>query len=640
MKNITYIFIMMMLISVPVFGDFEDTGFGARTSGMGNSFVGLADDIYAMVYNPGGVGRIKGSQFGVSYRKLYLGLDDNSDIGEGFAGYVHHIGASNWLKRAFPGISDLGTIGAGIINLNDGSLYSETTFILSYGKALRNSDNGGIFAGTNLKMLNKKYSANEYTENSIDFLGNTYGKDPVFEGGYGKSVFGIDLGVYLQFNQKFSAGVTARNLNQPDTGLKDSSVLPAQYKLGLCYRVDSLNILLDGEYKGKDITFSPGFEKWLYEEKLALRCGFQSGSRGIGNMSVGCSYEYEHIIRLDYSFIMPFSGIKDTSGSHGMGLAIFFDEWARYAMINKEPEGYQEAVKCYEKKELISAYYRFMQLMDTDMMEKYYHKSSAYLEKIKKSMIKAANEGATEKESKYASGFLYYIDNKYKECIEEWNEVLKKEPENREVSTYLNMVKAKFDEKKKSRQDKYFAEAMRLYSAKKNTQAITVLEKLLKIDPGNIEALKLVKEIRDKTEDNKEISATRYFIRGLRYYSETNYEKAIEQWKNCLNLDKEFEEAKEYIDIAKNKVKKIKSSIKTASSIAKEKSIAPKMGGLNSIEAERYYNDGLIKYEQGQLEEAILDLQKALQNDTTHWSANEALKRIKFEYKQQHETTK
>jgi len=36
------------------FAQFEDLGVGARGIGMGNAFVGLADDGYSIYYNPAG----------------------------------------------------------------------------------------------------------------------------------------------------------------------------------------------------------------------------------------------------------------------------------------------------------------------------------------------------------------------------------------------------------------------------------------------------------------------------------------------------------------------------------------------------------------------------------------------------------
>ena len=55
-KKILFIIsIALVMSSREVRGDFDDTGMGARPIGMSNAFTAVADDIYALYYNPAGL---------------------------------------------------------------------------------------------------------------------------------------------------------------------------------------------------------------------------------------------------------------------------------------------------------------------------------------------------------------------------------------------------------------------------------------------------------------------------------------------------------------------------------------------------------------------------------------------------------
>jgi hypothetical protein len=56
-----------------LFGSFSNTGIGARVCGMSGAFTGLADDVYALYYNPAGLGRIGRKELAIDYSKLYMG---------------------------------------------------------------------------------------------------------------------------------------------------------------------------------------------------------------------------------------------------------------------------------------------------------------------------------------------------------------------------------------------------------------------------------------------------------------------------------------------------------------------------------------------------------------------------------------
>jgi hypothetical protein len=432
--------------------DFEETGFGARTAGMANSFVGLADDVYSVVYNPGALGRIRDREFTASYKKLYWGLTDLTDLGE------------NFLAFTFPLTSNRngGTIGAALWNFHAGNLYSENTCILSYGRTLKDVINYNVYAGASLRILSKQYTANIYTENAIDFLGNSFGRDPVFANGYSKTALGVDVGAFFPFNKIYTAGVMIQNINAPDTGLAEKSILPMDSKVGVCYHAAEFNVLTDVEFVNGDMNVSPGFEKFLLKKQVALRGGFELGSRSLANLTMGASYRFSGF-RLDYSFQLPLEGIQGTNGTHGMSLVIFFGEAGTIEEVVEEvPDAYQNVLRLYYKKEFVRAYEKFTTLSTSAALPAKYAKSSGeFAARIRSEMEQQASKKKyTVSQKLYAKGFLSYVDKRYPECLVQWQEYLSKNAGNREIREYTARVSSLFEKDKSIKIGGYVTEGI------------------------------------------------------------------------------------------------------------------------------------------------------------------------------------
>ena len=72
--------LLLALAARPAAASFEDLGAGARAPGMGNAFTALADDVYAIYYNPAGLAQLERPQFSTAYSRFYMGLSDGSDL--------------------------------------------------------------------------------------------------------------------------------------------------------------------------------------------------------------------------------------------------------------------------------------------------------------------------------------------------------------------------------------------------------------------------------------------------------------------------------------------------------------------------------------------------------------------------------
>ena len=84
-----------------------------------------------------------------------------------------------------------------------------------------------ICVGTNLKYLNHMFILDPYTLAM---------NDPVFASGNSKGAFAADIGVQcvMSDDKQYQAvmGFAAKNINQPDIGLKTEDLVPAELRLG------------------------------------------------------------------------------------------------------------------------------------------------------------------------------------------------------------------------------------------------------------------------------------------------------------------------------------------------------------------------------------------------------------------------
>jgi len=296
---VTLLTMASALMSNLSWGDFGHLGVGARPVGMASAFVGLVDDVHSVYYNPAGLGQLTHIEFTSAYGRLYWGLDDGSDPANTFIGYAHPLGK-------------FGGVGAGWVSLGLRGLYREDTFIFSYGNRLYSS----FFGGLTFKVLSKRYDSKEYTKS-----------DPLFqEKGYSRIGFSSDLGFLCNMGSNIFAGVSITDIFQPNMALGDErEKLPLSVKMGVAYKdkVNLINFTLDGTYRAVEFGISAGAEKWLPGKSVAVRGGMEIGSDGFRSFSLGGSCQLSPF-EIDYAFIYPLFGLRETYGSHRFSLTLHF----------------------------------------------------------------------------------------------------------------------------------------------------------------------------------------------------------------------------------------------------------------------------------------------------------------------------
>jgi tetratricopeptide (TPR) repeat protein len=315
---------VLALLGVPASASFEDLGAGARAPGLGDAFTALADDAYAIHYNPAGLAQLDRPQFSAAYSRLYVGLSDGSDLGTSDLVYAHPLAHGR-----------NGTLGFAWDRFALTGLYNEQTMAVSYGRRMWSGDDGSqLMGGLNLKMLSHSFSPGSEAANACD-QGNCVGlgKDPALSGKTSKSAYGADLGLIYRFPRRFQAGLSILNANQPDVGFSGSDKVGRSINLGLAYR--SLWLSLMGELKqhpaaaggsSRDAVFAaerffPTLDYGQFGVRGSLGWGLDSS--GWRQMTVGGAYRINKI-QFDYAFIIPVGGVAGQSGSHRVSMTYHF----------------------------------------------------------------------------------------------------------------------------------------------------------------------------------------------------------------------------------------------------------------------------------------------------------------------------
>lgn len=292
---------MLLFLCLNFFGDiylneFMELGIGARALGMGNAFVGLADDPTAFYWNPAGLAQIKN-------REVFLmhSADVDTSVTTNTAAFIYPSSrytlgiALYWLEVSEIPLTD--TTVSGIAEDTAWINASDYVAYLSCARSLNSID-----IGINIKGIYRNWG-----------VANAYG----FETDFG--ILSTFKGVKLGLNFVNMMGTP---LYWSDTlGIKDK--VPVLVKSGVSmgekFPIGKINISLGFDTSPEkrvaqfteihtDVHF--GVEYW-WREKLALRIGWDKGTFG-----AGCGLIYKSL-KLDYAlkFHQDLGLLKRLSGS-------------------------------------------------------------------------------------------------------------------------------------------------------------------------------------------------------------------------------------------------------------------------------------------------------------------------------------
>lgn len=349
LRRLLIMFLSFTLV-LPVRASFDDLGAGGRAPGMADTFVGVADDANATMYNPAGLANLKEGEVATEYSEFLKGLDDGSSLGTTYVSYAHP------LRR--------GVLGMAYHNFKAANLLSERMLILAYGWKLKVEPfgwRGKWSLGGALKQLHRQYEPDRFTENALNDGGVGSGEaDPLFaRNGYSKDAYTADAGVLYEFgeNYKYGAGLSVKNITQPDVSLGgDGDKAPMITKFGLAMRPKWGIISTEVRRAQRLQNGSPDTDLALGAERrfalqdnnaFSLRGGYATGSRGYRSVTAGASYQLGRAI-LDYAFMFPVGNLNNTDGSHRVGFSFKMGTGKKADVEAKEDTVETDILKSFE----------------------------------------------------------------------------------------------------------------------------------------------------------------------------------------------------------------------------------------------------------------------------------------------------
>jgi hypothetical protein len=306
-KIIAYLlFAWSFLFLVDSSFSYDNLGSSVKATGMGNAFVGVADDPSAIFYNPAGLANLKTWHLYLSYdKKSKYGLEGNENpfLASGVAVFPIRknfcVGASGCQRGSWSDPTQVVTNNLGQVGLSA-------------------QINDQISLGLSGKFL---YNSNYGKKKGSDF----------------------DLGILYHFKENFSVGMAGENLLATDMRpeVSDSSSLfgycTRKGKIGLCYVYDNVIFLtkIAFDFVLKDVqkpmqkTYAQesfGMEHWIFNQEkmsLALRGGYTLGKDyGLDykQPAFGCGLRYrgkEILLQIDYSWQKyPYPTTEKFTGDH------------------------------------------------------------------------------------------------------------------------------------------------------------------------------------------------------------------------------------------------------------------------------------------------------------------------------------
>jgi tetratricopeptide (TPR) repeat protein len=330
MKNkLKKILVLLLIVGViqpgVLWAAYEDLGTSARVTAMGNAYTAVADDAYAIYYNPAGLATLDRPEVASTYAKLLTGLSDNSNLQNSFVGYAQPIKDGKW-----------GTAGLGWNYFSLDSLYEETQFFGSYGHSLfADAYPNKFYGGISLKMLNRSLNPGSVANDAIGPTGIATGmQDPVLQH-TSKMNFDEDVGFLWRVKPRWTLGFDVQHLLEPNVAFatNDTDTLQRNYKFGGAYKTPFSTLSADFDLvsaadgtMGKQLAF--GTEKWLPTltyGTFGIRGSLAVGDNSYRQLGAGISYKV-HRMQFDYGFTIPLGGIAGTTGTHRIGLTFRFGQ--------------------------------------------------------------------------------------------------------------------------------------------------------------------------------------------------------------------------------------------------------------------------------------------------------------------------
>lgn len=298
----------------------------SRSNAMGDAGTGIADDINALYWNPGGLAYQDQQQASLSFSKWLPQF--NADLYYSYAAYGQYVKSVEGYCTVSFILMNLGEFqhtGNGGEKLGT---FSSNEFAIGASYSTKLSDNVG--GGIQLRYIRSNLAQGVSTSGSGD--GSGVGNSVSFDFGVLWKPKKMDFGGGFDLSDKIGLGVNLQNIGPSMKYVAQSDPLPTSLRLGLgitpiedefnklTLAVDVSKLLVHRDSTGSDkipksfitawknsgVEFSTGIEYW-YEKLVALRAGYFNEGHYIGDrryFTFGAGVRYD-IFGFDFSFINP-----------------------------------------------------------------------------------------------------------------------------------------------------------------------------------------------------------------------------------------------------------------------------------------------------------------------------------------------
>lgn len=646
---------------------YADLGTSARAVGMGNAFTAVADDVYAIYYNPAGLATLQRPEFASTYAQLYPGLTDNSSLQNSFFGYAQPLDEGRQ-----------GTLGFGYNRFSLSGLYQETSVYASYGREILNGYiPGHLYGGITLKYLNRSLSGignlatqplgptGEVVPGAVDqVLANS-----------SRSNFDMDLGLLYRPFENWNFGFTSQHVLEPNIAFDPAQgeTLVRDYKFGAAYRTPFATLSSDFDIlQEPDATMgeiiSVGAEKWfptLAHGTFGIRGGLSEGSLDFRQISLGLSYRIFRM-EFDYGFELPVSGISiGAYGTQRFGITFRFgrtkEEKAAYgeallentgelAQVGTPEFAYQAGRLMKYEKEAVAGFLsqahsaaengnfalaldRVNQAISLSPRDMVIAESQARLAVVAGIYPTLKDYSANNAKASIYVGIIQFLAGNNNQALEHMRYATSIEPTNKkpqellramEALTGLNPEKTPTE----ATQPPTTVTSVSVSSAASSAPSLDEARKkyvegalaMMEVNLGRKQYDKVIAMGRDVIKADP-TNALAYLRIGAAYYALKNYSKAAHA----------FKKSHEY-ETNPQSLKKIEAALEALRALKMTKRKMPKpLSSASPEKIESLYEAGVELYAQGRLKEAESVFQKLLDIAPDYIPAQRALQRVRAE---------
>jgi len=224
-----------------------------------------------------------------------------------------------------------------------------------------------------------------------------------------------------------------------------------------------------------------------------------------------------------------------------------------------------------------------------------------------------------------------FAKGNYSESVKYWEEILLIFPFNEVARINLTKALNKTDPAlAREILANMYDEANDLLRRKKQREALIKLKLILEVDPGNVQAKNLLDRIESEKKEEKRVvsaeerqKAQNLYAEGVELYRMEKLEDAVRVWKEAVDLDPEYVDARVFLSRAESKLRRLKS-------------VGSGGGGQQTalddevrIKLKKHYLDGINYYMNGMYREAISEWEEVIKIDPEFESVQMNIERAK-----------